>query len=339
MELTAAIPIDVQATMVIKQITLDNAAMAKVYDTMDAALKKGVVLEYEQALHYMKRAGIDPFKEAMGGGAGAGGAGKLTAGMAALGVVGIALGLLLKKMIDNSKIANTLMSNFNKGLGLMLDLILIPFVPILVGALLGFYESIMWLGEKWDGYVKSWAPENFPTDEELQKQIREIYESPATIISNLLAELKAKMGDLWVNIKLGVEKVLSEGSEVLWGIIDFLWGVGALVKDTIDFGLKIIEDTFWSVIKWLYGIIVEGNSPTAININFTGSGLEKIIADLNAILAAKDRIMGGVRGVGDVVFGGWFDWVDNQERGSSIKSGGPAWTNKRVNDNSQLTRG
>lgn len=335
MEFTAAIPIDVQANMVIKQITLDQAAMAKVYDTMDAALKKGVVLEYEQALHFMKRAGIDPFKEAMAGGTG-GGAGKgLTVGMAALAAVGVALTVVLKKMVDNSKIANTLISNFNKGLGLMLDLILIPFIPILIGVLIGFYEAIMWLGEKWEAYVNFWAGKNEtePT-EDTQEKMKEIYGSPgkwaSEAIANFERELREKIDNALVSIRIRLSEMVEEGKQALWGVVNYLWGVGSMVKDKIEFGFQIVSNTFWDVINWLYGVLFKGEPLPPITIDFSESGLGDIVNSLKDILALKEQIQGGIQSAGNTAFGWWWNEMD--------KSMPAGWRQIPVNDTSQLRK-
>jgi hypothetical protein len=64
-----------------------------------------------------------------------------TAGATAAGV--LILVKVLKDMVMQSKIANTFLGTLNKLLGLLVDVILLPFVPILVAVLLGLTYAIM----------------------------------------------------------------------------------------------------------------------------------------------------------------------------------------------------
>lgn len=62
---------------------------------------------------------------------------------------------VLREMVNNSKITNTLDKEISKALGLLLDLVLLPFLPLLVGALITLYTAIMTFGRLWGDFWKS----------------------------------------------------------------------------------------------------------------------------------------------------------------------------------------
>lgn len=63
------------------------------------------------------------------------------AGVAAGGI--LLLTAAIYKMIANSKIVNMVNSSINKALGLILDLILLPFIPLLTWAIINLFKGIM----------------------------------------------------------------------------------------------------------------------------------------------------------------------------------------------------
>lgn len=106
--------------------------------------------------------------EAAGAAAGAGAAEGAGIG-AAVGAVGgpvgmavgaaiVAAGMLLanaiQDMIKQSKIASTISENISKALGLLMDLILMPFLPLIMWVLIGLYTTVMFLGRVWDATVR-----------------------------------------------------------------------------------------------------------------------------------------------------------------------------------------
>ncbi len=75
------------------------------------------------------------------------------AGATAAGV--LMLGKVMKEMVQQSKIANTLQKNANKAMGLLVDLVLLPFLPLLVFGIINLYSAVLYLGKKWAEYVKN----------------------------------------------------------------------------------------------------------------------------------------------------------------------------------------
>ena len=81
-------------------------------------------------------------KAITGGGKGGGmmGAG-VAGGMAAVGIM--ALVDILKDAVSNSKILTTVLGTIGQALGLLIDVILLPFLPILITGIIWLYQGIM----------------------------------------------------------------------------------------------------------------------------------------------------------------------------------------------------
>jgi hypothetical protein len=77
------------------------------------------------------------------------------------GVAGIAAGATLalvdalKESAKQSQILNMVTGTIAKALGLLIDLILLPFLPILVWGIVNLFRVILWLGNLWGGFVKA----------------------------------------------------------------------------------------------------------------------------------------------------------------------------------------
>lgn len=134
--------------------------------------------------------------EAGGAGAAAGAGAAEGAGLgAAVGAVGgpagmavgaaiVAAGMLLANAIQDaikqSKIASTISENISKALGLLMDLILMPFLPLIMWVLIGLYQTVMFLGNVWNATVR-------PLTEALSKFL-EYLGTLATDIANKVGE-------------------------------------------------------------------------------------------------------------------------------------------------------
>jgi len=70
--------------------------------------------------------------------------------MAALAVAIDALEAVLTEAVNNSKIMATLDREISKALGLLVDLILLPFLPLLVGGIIQLYMAILGFGNLWN---------------------------------------------------------------------------------------------------------------------------------------------------------------------------------------------
>jgi hypothetical protein len=87
---------------------------------------------------------------ASGGGGGTGGIGGIAAG-AALGII---LVRSLRAVATNSMILNKSISFINKILGLLVDFILLPFLPLLIDSLINLTNAVIAFGDWWGSIVK-----------------------------------------------------------------------------------------------------------------------------------------------------------------------------------------
>jgi hypothetical protein len=69
-----------------------------------------------------------------------------------------ALTAVVKEGIDNSKIINMLDREISRALGLLVDLILLPFMPLLVWAIINLYHAVLALGKAWGEFIKNAIP-------------------------------------------------------------------------------------------------------------------------------------------------------------------------------------
>jgi hypothetical protein len=83
-----------------------------------------------------------------------GGIGGSLGKLAAVGTLVVAAGIALEKvmeaMVKESKILNTVMNFFNKTMGLLMDLILLPLLPILIWAMLGLVKAVLGFNSWWN---------------------------------------------------------------------------------------------------------------------------------------------------------------------------------------------
>jgi len=137
-----------------------------------------------------------------------------------------ALDATLKEAVNNSKIMNTLDKEISKALGLLVDLILLPFLPILVGGIIQLYMAVLAFGKWW----------------------------------NDVTSVLKKEGLLGL-IKLSIDAGINWAEEFIGSILKFLFGTGEEKKanvKTIDaiinflkpiFGIPLLE----GILKFLFG--------------------------------------------------------------------------------------
>lgn len=77
--------------------------------------------------------------------------GGLAAGGAAGGI--LVLSDAIKALTKQSKVLTTVQDTVGKALGLLVDLVLLPFLPLLVFGLLYLYTAIMWVGKIWNDWI------------------------------------------------------------------------------------------------------------------------------------------------------------------------------------------
>jgi len=66
---------------------------------------------------------------------------------------GVLLADAIKAMVSRSKVLNTLLEHISSALSLLLDLILLPFLPLLVYGIVQLYNAVIGLGKIWNEYI------------------------------------------------------------------------------------------------------------------------------------------------------------------------------------------
>ena len=171
-------------------------------------------------------------KAITGGGKGGGmmGAG-VAGGMAAVGIM--ALVDILKDAVSNSKILTTVLGTIGKALGLLIDVILLPFLPILITGIIWLYEGIMIFYKFWNGI---WSGKTIQTI--------------GSALSTLGTILAKGIGGL---LQLGINFLGAAGS-MIWNFLQWLWGIATAARG-IELSLLFnIAGAIWNFLQWLWNV-------------------------------------------------------------------------------------
>ena len=188
----------------------------------------------------------------IGGALAAGGAAGLTAGVV------IALTDAITDATKHSKILSTFMDTVGNALGLLVDLILLPFLPLLVWGMLSLYSAITGFGKDWGDAWNTLKTEGLigliklklgdlleGLENWYQNFIKWLFgsETPGNKIVDIVFGIKSLLG--------GIFAFLSE--KLIAAVIDFLFGQGSYNK-----GKQIVMDIIASLIDGGVKIIVGG---------------------------------------------------------------------------------
>jgi hypothetical protein len=171
------------------------------------------------------------------------GKGVLGAGIAAGGVAGgiMILADVIKNLTKESKILATVQDTVGKALGLLVDLVLLPFLPLIVWALVYLYTAIMWLGKTWNDYIAKLGLG--PSIEKVLNPPKESTPLSRTLdFISLINELVKAWNDGMKRLIIGT--ILFFG-ELFVNILKFLWELGW------EIGTKL-ADAVWEVLKPWY---------------------------------------------------------------------------------------
>ena len=231
---------------------------------------------------------------------------------------------LLKGFLGNSKILNVLAGTIAKAMGLLVDVILMPFMPIFTLALLGLFKVIMDFYKWWKAFWES------PAGKAMMAGIKTIADWVGKGLNFLF--------DLTIGPLLKGAGVIGDFAYWLWrvatgqtdGIVDiglFLakLGISELLTDfytwldnvihgkdtTINFIIKWIEDAAYNLLKWLFNLVT---NPIGTIINFFlnfDSNLDEIKRALDSLTGKQTGFGGGGAGgrSGDV--GQYPEWESN----------------------------
>jgi len=259
--------IDVKTQLVIEQVRLDAKAQADLaaikakFMASPAGSLPGASADFDAAA---KRQGLD-----RGARAQPGPLDKLQ--MANPATIAMkALTSVIETGIKNSKIVQTFTKKVGEALGLLVDLILLPFLPILIWALIGLFKAVLWLGDMWKKFVAASGIDKVGNAAgEFLSDTKQNGEKKTTLdrvldFSNLLkAWMKFIQIDLPLAILFGLAYLVIEIGKGLWALgtdigkalADGLWSVmpqfmkDNLKKAQIEFDTALIE-----IGKWWEGV-------------------------------------------------------------------------------------
>jgi hypothetical protein len=186
---------------------------------------------------------------AMGGGKGGGimGAG-LAGGLAAGGIM--ALVDILKEAVSNSKILATVLGTIGKALGLLIDVILLPFLPILTTGIIWLFQGIMLFYKFWTGV---WSGKTF-------QLLKDGIVSLGTAIAKGIGGL----------LSLGIN-FLGAAGNTIWSFLQWVWDIatkGAAAVISLAFSAAGIV---YDLLKWLWDTIVKFSTNT-VSLTFSVLG-------------------------------------------------------------------
>jgi len=171
--------------------------------------------------------------------------GGLAAGGAAGGV--LVLADVIKDLTKQSKILTTVQDTVGKALGTLVDLVLLPFLPILIFGLLYLYTAIMWVGKIWNDWIsKSGVGEAaskvlFPGDKSALERtidfvslINQLAKAWVDGMAKLVLSTALFFGELFANIlKFGIELVTNIAQELGKSWLEFQKWIVDKVRDLI----------------------------------------------------------------------------------------------------------
>ena len=246
----------------------------------------------------------------------------MAGGMAAGGIM--ALVQIIGDAISNSKILMTILSTIGQALGLLIDVILLPFLPILTTGILWLYQGIMLFYKLWSAIWSS------KTLQLIKDGLSAVGTALAKGIGGLLTLginfLGAAGGIIWSVLKWIYDLATSNGIAGLalsiglgpFGLLlNWLWNI---IKDneTVKFTLNFILDAAGDLLNWLWNAVTTG---IKINLDFIN----------NATKAVTEGVSGAASAVGGAVSnpGGWLEgvmsggWLPHFDQGGIVPGTGP----------------
>jgi hypothetical protein len=162
----------------------------------------------------------------------------MAGGMAAGGIM--ALVQIIGDAISNSKILMTVLGTIGKALGLLIDVILLPFLPILTTGIIWLFQGIMLFYRLWNSIWTSKIVQNLA----------------AGITSLVTSFAKGLAGLLTLNIGFA-----NAVASTAWTVIQWLWKLFT-TNAVANLALSIALGPVGILLNWLYSIITGNQTPT-----------------------------------------------------------------------------
>ena len=266
-----------QANLVIKQINYEGDAKAKIEEL--TRIRLGIApgfaaskSQLETTANAMKSAGLGGMEGGMGMGA------------TANALIGSISGLAetIKLAYSNSKILTTVMSTIAKAVGLLVDVVLMPFLPIITLGILWLFKAIMDFKKMWDtiftkDVVKTLTGALVTIGGLLQKGIGFLLD--VTIMPLLGAAKTILDAIVWLIDNAGKIPIMfleTVGAVLQWIYDTFFKNPLAVLKWSIDFALGELKD----FIMWLWGAAV---ALTTLQFEITKGAIDGIIGWLYSV--------------------------------------------------------
>jgi hypothetical protein len=180
--------------------------------------------------------------------------GGLVAGGAAGGV--LALIDVIKDLTKQSKILTTIQDTVGKSLGLLVDLVLLPFLPLLIFGLLYLYTAIMWVGKIWNDWIQKQLTGGL--GEAIDKVINPPADSTALSRTIDFLSLMNELAKAWFD---GMRRIILGTlvffAELIIQIGKFIWELIGNISKIIGDGWlefqKLVVEKIKEFIEWLPG--------------------------------------------------------------------------------------
>ena len=228
----------------------------------------------------------------------------------------MALVQIIGEAISNSRILMTTLKLISSALGLLVDVILLPFLPILVMGILWLFRGIMQFHQLWK---RIWDSN---TIQALKKGIEV-----------LAGVFKEGLGAL---IQIAFVPLVAAAA-IAWSVLKWLWGV--FTKDGGNLGDLMIGFAFgplFYIIQWLYdvfnGFVVLGAIALDFSLGIIGDLLQWLWdASINGIKITLDFVSKAAEGVVAAAgqAGDWLQgflsggWLPSFADGGTVPGSGP----------------
>jgi hypothetical protein len=166
----------------------------------------------------------------------------VAAGMAGGAVAGgiVMLTDALKQVFSNSKILTTVLGTIAQALGLLIDVILLPFLPILITGIIWLYQGIMLFYKLWNGIWSS-----------------KVVQGVGAALTDLGKILGKGIGGL---LSIGVN-FLGGAGNIVWEFLQWLWNL-ATSNGIIGMAFSFILGPFGLLLNWIYDVATGKNTGT-----------------------------------------------------------------------------
>ena len=194
------------------------------------------------------------------------------AGMAGGGVAAgiMILADVLKEAVSNSKILSTVLGTISKALGLLIDVILLPFLPILTTGIIWLFQGIMQFYRLWNGIWTSKVIQNLGLG-----------------ITNLVTAFGKGLAGL-LTLNIGFANAIASTA---WQVILWIWQI-ATSNTGISLALTIALGSVGILLGWLYTVTTGKQNPVMnLVISVAGGALTLLSWLYNTIMSGGANLV------------------------------------------------